>query len=131
MEEDSEEDEELDSQNEMRIDDEKAKTENEDEEMATRILLQRKDAQIRELERDFEMDKCIINYYNNEHKYFKKIKMGLALQKNMAKNYAMKNKLACAKLKEALIEIQAVKGGEDQARLGILASSSLQVSQTP
>ena len=49
----------------------------------------------------------------------------------MTKHYAMKNKLACVKLKEALIEIQALKEGEDQARLGILAQASLQVSQNP
>ena len=81
-------------------------SDNEDEEVATRLLLQSKDAQIKEWERDFEMAQHIIQYYKNEQKYFKKIKRGLALQKNMTKHYAMKNKLASAKLKEALIEIQ-------------------------
>ena len=38
-------------------------SDNEDEEMATRILLQKEDAQIRELERDFSMEECIIQYY--------------------------------------------------------------------
>ena len=77
------------------------------------------------------MAQCIIQYYKNEHKYFKKIKRGLALQKKMTKYYAMKNKLACAKLKEALMEIQALKEEKGQARLGILAQASLQVSQNP
>ena len=54
-------------------------SDNEDEEMATRILLQRKDAQIRELERDFGTTHRIIQYYKNEHKYFRKVKMGLDL----------------------------------------------------
>ena len=52
---------------------------NEDEEMATRILLQRKYAKIREMEREFEMAPCIIQYYKNEHKYFKKVKRHLDL----------------------------------------------------
>ena len=54
-------------------------SDNEDEEVAARLLLQSKDAQIREWERDFEMAKHIIQYYKDEHKYFKKIKRGLAL----------------------------------------------------
>ena len=54
-------------------------SDNEDEEVATRLLLQSKDAQIREWERDFEMAQHIIQYYKDEHKYFKKIKRGLAL----------------------------------------------------
>ena len=44
----------------------------------------------------------------------KKMKRDLGLQKKMAKHYALKNKLTSDKLKEVLIEIQALKGGKDK-----------------
>ena len=81
-------------------------SDNEDKEMTTRLLLLDKDAQIKEWERDFEMAQPVIQYYKNEHKHFKKVKRGLALQKKMTKHYAKKHKLVCAKLKEALLEVQ-------------------------
>ena len=55
----------------------------------------------------------------------------LDLQRNMTKHYAWRNQVARAKLKKALIEIQALKGGKDQENLGVLAEASQQVSQTP
>ena len=76
-----------------------------DEEMTTKMFLLEKDAQIKEWEEEW----LIIQYYKNEHKYFKKIKGGLSLQKKMTKHYAKKNKLACAKIKEALLEIKKPK----------------------
>jgi len=81
-------------------------SDNEDKKMATSLLLQTKDAQIKEIERDFGMEKYIIQHYKSELNVFKKIKRGLALRKKMTKHYAKKNKLACAKLKEALIEVK-------------------------
>ena len=77
--------------------------------MATRLLLQSKYAQIKEWERDFFMAQYIIQYYKNEHKHFKKTKRGLTLQKKMTRYYARKHKLVCAKLKEALLEVQTLK----------------------
>ena len=77
------------------------------------------------------MAQYIIGYYKDEHKHMKKMKRDLGLQKNMAKHCALKNKLTSAKLKEALTEIKALKGGKDQENLVILAQASLQVSQTP
>ena len=74
------------------------------------------------------MAQCIIQYYKNEHKHFKKLKKGLSLQKKMTKHYAMKNKLVSVKLKEALMEIQTLKEEKGQASLGILAQASLHVS---
>ena len=59
------------------------------------------------------------------------MKRDLGLQKKMAKHYALKNKLTSAKVKETLIEIQELKQGKDQQKLGFLAQASLQVSQTP
>ena len=76
------------------------------------------------------MTQNIIDYYKDEHKHMKKPKRDLGLQKKMAKHYALKNKLTSAKLKEALIEIQALKGGKDQVNLGILPQYFLQASQT-
>ena len=87
-------------------------SDNEDKEMTTRLLLLTKDAQLKEWERYFEMAQKIILYYKNEHKHFKKVKRGLSLQKKMTKHYAKKNKLACAKLKEALMEIKKPKRGK-------------------
>ena len=46
-------------------------SDNEDKE-STRLLLLTKDAQIREWERDFEMAQCVIQYYKEEHKHFKR-----------------------------------------------------------
>ena len=54
-------------------------SDNEDKEMATRLLLLTKDAQLKEWERDFEMAQQVIQYYKNEHKHFKKVKRDLAL----------------------------------------------------
>ena len=99
--------------------------------MATRLLLQSKDAKIRELERYFGMVQYIIDYYKNEHKYMKKMKRDLGLQKKMAKHYARRNQVAREKLKEALTEIQSLKEGKNQANLELLAQYSQQVPQTP
>ena len=41
----------------------------------------------------------------------------------MTKHYAMKNKLACAKLKEALIEIQTLKEEKGHKKLIFLAQA--------
>ena len=98
--------------------------------MTTRFLLLTKDAQLKEWERDFEMAQCVIQYYKNEHKHFKKVKRGLSLQKKMTKHYAKKNKLACAKLKEALMEIKNLKEAKEHHSLGVLAEASQQVSKT-
>ena len=57
--------------------------------------------------------------------------MGLSLQKKMTKHYAMKNKLACAKLKKSLIKIQTLNVEKGHENLGFLAEASQQVSQTP
>ena len=81
-------------------------SDNEDKEMTTRLLLLTKVAQLKEWERYFKMAQHAFQYYKNEHKHFKKVKGGLALQNKMTKHYAKKNKLACAKLKEALMEIK-------------------------
>ena len=61
------------------------------------------------------MAQYIIDCYKNYHKYMKKMKRDLGLQKKMTKHYALKNKLTSAKIKEALIEIQTLKEGKDQA----------------
>lgn len=70
------------------------------------------------------MEQCIIQYYKNEHKHFKKVKRGLSLQKKMTKHYAKKHKLVCAKLKEALHEVQTLKEVKEHERLGFLAEDS-------
>ena len=49
----------------------------------------------------------------------------------MEKHYSQNEQFAKQELKKAKIEIQALKEGKDQARLGILAQDSLQVSQDP
>ena len=83
-------------------------SENEDEERITSILLQSKDAAIRDLQRKLGMAKYIIKYYKDENKQLKKTQRDLGLQKKMAKHYALGNKFARAKLKGALGEIQAL-----------------------
>ena len=52
------------------------------------------------------------------------MKRGLALQKKMTKHYAKKNMLACAKLKEALMEIKTIKEEKKHDNLGFLAEAS-------
>ena len=96
----------------------------EDEEMTTKMLLLDKDAQIREWEKDFERAQHVIQYYKNEHKYFNRIKRGLALQNKITKNYAKKGRLACPKLKEALLEVKNLKEENEHKSLGILAKAS-------
>lgn len=76
------------------------------------------------------MAQPVIQYYKNEHKHFKKVKRGLALQKKMTKHYAKKNKLACAKLKEAPMEIKNLKEEKEHDRLGALAEASQYISKT-
>ena len=98
--------------------------------MTTRLLLSTKDARLREWERDFEMAQCIIQYYKDEHKHFKKVKRGLAIQKKMTKHYAKKNMLACAKLNEALMEIKNLKMVKEHDSHGFLSEASQQVSKT-
>ena len=102
----------------------------EDKEMNTRLLLLEKDAQLQEWERDFEMTQCVIHYYKEEHKHFKEVKRGLAVQKNMTNHYARKNMLVCAKLRKALIELEDLKREKVPENLGILAEASQQVSKT-
>ena len=80
-----------------------------DKEMNTKLLLLEKDAQLQEWEREFDMAQRVIHYYKEEHKNFKEVKTGLALQKKMTKHYARKNMLACAKLRKALIELEDLK----------------------
>ena len=92
--------------------------------MNTRLLLLEKDAQLQEWEREFEMVQCDIHYYKEEHKHFKEVKRGLALQKKMTKHYARKNMLACAKLKKALIELEDIKREKVHENLGILVEAS-------
>ena len=61
----------------------------------------------------------------------KKANQYLDLQRRMTKHYARRNQIARAKLKKAQDKLQALKEERGQARLGILAQSSLQVSQNP
>ena len=84
-------------------------SENEDQELKTRLLLLEKYGQLQEWERDFDMAQIFIHYYKEEHKNFKEVKRGLALQKKMTKHYARKSMLASAKLKKALIELEDLK----------------------
>ena len=93
------------------------------------MLLLDKDAQIREWEKDFERAQCIIQFYKNEHKYFKKIKRGLALQRKMTKRYEKTNRIACAKLKEALLKVKNLKRTNEHDNLGILAEASQKLSK--
>ena len=48
----------------------------------------------------------------------------------MTKHYAKKNKLACAKLKEALMEIKNLKEEKKNDSLGFFPKASQQVSKT-
>ena len=93
------------------------------------MMLLEKYAQIKEWEEDFERAQCIIQYYKNEHKYFKKIKRGLVLQKKMTKHYVRKSRLANAKLKEALLEIKKLKIPKEHDILEILSQASQQLSR--
>ena len=77
--------------------------------MKTRLLLLENDAQLQEWERDFDMAQRVIHYYKEEHKHFKEVKRGLALQKKMTRHYARKSMLANAKLKQALMELEELK----------------------
>ena len=104
--------------------------ENEDEERVTSILLQSKDAQIRDLQRNLGMEKYIINYYKDENKQLKKTQRDLGLQKKMTKHYAFRNQIARAKLKRALAKVQAFKEAKSQEKLNLLADASMQASQT-
>ena len=83
-----------------------------------------KDAQIKEWEKDFERAQCIIQYDNNEHKHFKKIKRDLALRNKMTKNYTRKSRFASDKLKEALLEVKNIKREHEHKKLRILAEAS-------
>ena len=98
--------------------------------MTTIFLLLDKDAQLREWAREFEMAQHVIHYYKEKHKNLKKVKRGLALQKKMTKHYARKNMLACAKLKEALMELENLKREKVHNNLKFLAEASQQVSKT-
>ena len=57
-------------------------------------------------------------------------KRDLYLQKKMARHYALRNKMARAKLKIALAKIQALKEAKGKYNLDILANASLHASQT-
>ena len=70
-------------------------------------------------------------YYKNDPKHFKNLKRGLALRKKITKHYAKKSRLACAKLKEALIEVKNLKEEKEHDNLGFLAEASHQFSKTP
>ena len=76
------------------------------------------------------MAQRVIHYYKEEHKHFKEVNRGLALQKKMTKHYARKKMLACAKLKKALMELEDLKREKVHESLGILAEASQQVSKT-
>ena len=77
------------------------------------------------------MAQRVIHYYKEEHKHFKEVKRGLSLQKKITKHYARKNMLACAKLKEALIELENLKREKVHDSLGFLAEASQKFSKTP
>ena len=81
--------------------------------------------------KEFERAQRIIYYYKEEHKIFKEVKRGLALQKKMVKHYARKSMLANAKLKQALMELEELKRTKVHDILGILFDYSQQVSKTP
>ena len=97
---------------------------NEDQGMSANFLLLEKDAQLLEWENDFERAQRVIYYYKEEHKHFKEVKRGLALQKKMVKHYARKSMLANAKLKQALMELEEIKRTKVHEILGILADYS-------
>ena len=59
-----------------------------------------------------------------------KTKRDLDLQKKMERYYALRNKIARAKLKRSLAKIQALKEAKDKEKLEIISYSSLQSSQT-
>lgn len=87
------------------------------------------DDQAKQQDRDIEFDKESWLERANIHleTKLKKTNDGLNLQRKMTKHYAKKNKLACAKLKGALMEI---KNTEKHHNLGVLAEASQQVSKT-
>ena len=105
-------------------------SDNEDQEMKTRLLLLGKDAQLQEQERDFNMAQSVIYYYKEEHKHFKEVKRDLSLQKKLTKHYARKSMLANAKLKKALIELENLKRVKVHDSLGVLVEASQKVSIT-
>ena len=59
-----------------------------------------------------------------------KSKRDIDMQKKMARHYAMRNRIARAKLKRALAKIQAQNEVKEKEKLDILADVSLQASQT-
>ena len=69
------------------------------------------------------------SWFHND-KHFNKVKRGLALQKKMTKHYAKKNMLACAKLKEALMELENLKREKEHDSLRILVEDYHHVSKT-
>lgn len=52
------------------------------------------------------------------------------IQRRMAKHYAMRNKIARAKLKQAHSKIEALTKQEEKMRLDILALATLHASNT-
>ena len=62
--------------------------------------------------------------------HLEKTKRDLDMQKKMARNYALRNKIARAKLIRALAKIQSLKEAKYKEKLDILVDASLQVSQT-
>ena len=59
-----------------------------------------------------------------------KAKRDIDIQRRMAKYYAMRNKIARAKLKRAHAKIEALTKQEEKKRLDILAEASLHASKT-
>ena len=59
-----------------------------------------------------------------------KTKRDLDLQKKMARHYALRNKIARAKLKRALAKIQELRKEKDKENIDIIVYASLQASQT-
>ena len=57
-----------------------------------------------------------------------KTKRDLDMQKKMARHYALRNKIARAKLKRALAKIQALNEAKEKEKLHILDDVSLQAS---
>ena len=54
-------------------------SDNEDQEMSTKLLILEKDAQLQEWEKEFERAQRIFHYFKEEHRHFKEVKRVLAL----------------------------------------------------
>ena len=68
--------------------------------------------------------------YLHLESFLEKVKKDNDIQRKMAKHYAMRNKIARAKLKRAHAKIQALTKQKEKERLDILAEVSLHASST-